>query len=245
MGILRATDIQPEGATTALTLGASGDSVTVASTQLRANTFKDAGGNTLWTSNGSGNLSSVNSSLAGGGYVFISSQTITTAVNEVVFTTGIDSTYDEYVFIVTDIHVANNAASIFWNMSINGGGAYDGANRTALAWVSYNNAGSATQGLAYQASQDLGSTTGDLYIIHEQENGADANGCGICRLYQPSNTTFMTQFEVRTASLNYNNRIQDWHTAGYVMTTTPVDAVQFKCSSGNMDNGTFQLYGVA
>ena len=67
MAKLRATNIDPKSATT-LTLGASGDTVTVASTEIRSNTFKDAGGNTLWTSDGSGTLSSVNSGLAGGGW---------------------------------------------------------------------------------------------------------------------------------------------------------------------------------
>ena len=49
---------------TALNLGASGDAVTLpAGVTLKTNTIKDSGGNTIFTSNGSGTLSSVNSSL--------------------------------------------------------------------------------------------------------------------------------------------------------------------------------------
>ena len=75
MAKLRATNIDPKTATT-LTLGATGDSVTFASTETRANTFKDAGGNTLFTSDGAGNLSGVNEALSGGGWKKLASYTI-------------------------------------------------------------------------------------------------------------------------------------------------------------------------
>ena len=63
MGTLRAKTIEPATGST-LTLGASGDTVTVSSDSIKVNTFKDAGGNTLFTSDGAGTLSSVNSGLA-------------------------------------------------------------------------------------------------------------------------------------------------------------------------------------
>ena len=71
MAKLRATNIDPKTGTN-LTLGATGDSVTFASTEVRANTVKDAGGNNLFTSDGSGTLSNVNSALSGGGWTKIS-----------------------------------------------------------------------------------------------------------------------------------------------------------------------------
>ena len=48
---LNVNTIEPAGAT--LTIGADGDSVVVGGNDIRANTYKDAGGNTLFTSNGS------------------------------------------------------------------------------------------------------------------------------------------------------------------------------------------------
>ena len=76
MSILRVATIEPEGATTTLTLGASGDTVTSSVDSIKANTFKDAGGNTLWTSDGAGTVSSVNSAMSGGGVTFISETTV-------------------------------------------------------------------------------------------------------------------------------------------------------------------------
>ena len=74
MAKLYVDTIEPEGATTTLTLGASGDTVTSSADSIKVNTFKDAGGNTLFTSDGAGTLSSVNSAIAGS-MIFISSQT--------------------------------------------------------------------------------------------------------------------------------------------------------------------------
>ena len=87
MAKLRATNIDPKTATT-LTLGATGDSVTFASTETRANTFKDAGGNTLFTSDGAGNLSGVNEALSGGGWKKLASYTIADGTTSVFYAGG-------------------------------------------------------------------------------------------------------------------------------------------------------------
>ena len=66
MSTLETRKIEPLSGTT-VTLGASGDAVTMpAGVTVKTNTVKDAGGNTIWTSDGSGTLSSVNSSLQAG-----------------------------------------------------------------------------------------------------------------------------------------------------------------------------------
>ena len=51
MTTLNVNTITPSGST--LTLGAAGDTVVVAD-DVKVNTVKDAGGNTLWVSDGSG-----------------------------------------------------------------------------------------------------------------------------------------------------------------------------------------------
>ena len=73
MSILEAKKIEPATGTT-VTLGAAGETVASSASQLKTNTIKDAGANTILTSDGSGTLSSVNSAL-GSTMVFISSQT--------------------------------------------------------------------------------------------------------------------------------------------------------------------------
>ena len=81
---LNVNTIEPAGST--LTLGASGDTI-VATDSVNVNTVKDAGGNTLWVSNGSGTLSSVSSGF-GDSLKLISSQTVTDQAS-ISFTSGL------------------------------------------------------------------------------------------------------------------------------------------------------------
>ena len=83
MSSLEAKKIAPATGTT-VTLGAAGDTVDVSATALKTNTVKDAGGNTIFTSDGSGTITSINSGFKGG-LTFISSQTAT-GVSSVDFT---------------------------------------------------------------------------------------------------------------------------------------------------------------
>ena len=62
MTTLNVNTIKPAGAT--LTLGESGDSVVFAD-DVKCNLVKDVGANTLWSSNGSGVLSSVKAGIGG------------------------------------------------------------------------------------------------------------------------------------------------------------------------------------
>ena len=106
MAKLRSSNIEPSTGTT-LTLGASGDSVAVSSDSIKANTWQDTGGNSLFVSNGSGVLSNVNSGLAGGGYTLL--QTVDIADADYVYiTSDIDSTYKHYMFVFNNMYCSSN-----------------------------------------------------------------------------------------------------------------------------------------
>jgi len=108
MGTLKSNVIEPATGTN-LSLGASGDVIDVTSDTLQLNTWKDSGGNTLFTSDGSGTLSSINSALdIGGGPNLIQSQTASSSA-AISFTSGIDSTYDKYMFVFVNINPATNS----------------------------------------------------------------------------------------------------------------------------------------
>ena len=77
-------------------VGKSGQNLVVTADSLKANVAKDAGANALFTSDGSGNISGLNSGF-GSAQTLIQSQTFTDQAT-VSFTSGIDSTYKEYVF---------------------------------------------------------------------------------------------------------------------------------------------------
>lgn len=114
MAKLYVDTIEPEGATTNLAIGESGQNIIVTGNDIRANVLQDAGGNAIFTSNGSGTLSGVNSGF-GDALVLIATQTADDSAS-LSFTSGIDSTYDEYIFMYFNIQPATNNA--FFSISV-------------------------------------------------------------------------------------------------------------------------------
>ena len=63
-------------------------------------------------------------------------------------------------------------------------------------------------------------------------------------MFNPSSTTFVKHFIARTNVYLHADYSQDTFTAGYFNTTSAIDEIQFKMSSGNIDAGDICLYGI-
>ena len=74
-------------------------------------------------------------------------------------------------------------------------------------------------------------------------NGTNLINNGTLQLFNPSSTTFVKHWMSRASRMNNTNFIEHLH-AGYVNSTSAVDALQFKMSSGNIDSGKIKLYGI-
>ena len=245
MSILRTKTIEPATGTT-LTLGASGDTVASSADSIKANTFKDAGGNTLWTSNGSGTLSSINSGIGPTGPVLISTNTITGAVTESTFTSGIDTTYDIYMFAFINMGISYNSSQIVFEASTDGGSSW-GITKTTTVFLTYHNEANTTQSLTYQANQDVANATTAQSISYGQGGNAGESLCGFMYLYGPSNTTFAKHFIVTTQFFcDFNsNQSNSWWGSGYFNTASAINAIKFDTAQGDINAGTIAMYGIA
>ena len=244
MAKLRSSNIEPSTATT-LALGASSDSILISSDSLKANTWQDLGGNSLFVSDGSGSMSNINSGLKGGGYTLISTHsTIATSVSSIAITSGIDSTYDEYAFVITDFHPSNDGIALQIEFSTNGGSSY-GISKMTTSWKAHQvEAGGST--LAYSPDWDRENSTSPAYVTTaEVGNQNKESASGIFRLFTPSNTTYVKQFFGRMNEVMSNPGSVDYFKAGWVDTTSAIDAVQFTPSAGTIDNVVIQMYGVS
>jgi len=242
MGTLRTKTIEPATGST-LTLGASGDTVTVSSDSIKVNTFKDAGGNTLFTSDGAGTLSSVNSAFTGNGPVLISTATASGAAN-VSITSGIDGTYDEYMLVFTDIHpVYQNQQYLLFNGSTDGGSNYNVTKTTTVHFAEHSEADGVVSG--YLPNQDLLQSTAFQQLTLQVGTASDVSAAGILHIFRPSSTTYAKHFYSRFASYYETGGVgaNDVHVAGYFNTTSAVNALQFKVDVGNFD-GVIQMYGI-
>ena len=154
-----------------------------------------------------------------------------------------DGTYKQYVFKFIDIHLGSNDQDITFNVSIDSGSNYNVA-KTTTHFQAYNNETNGVEGLAYSGGGDLAQGTG--FAVLGEDFGADNDqaSSGIMTLFDPSSTTFVKHFTVQFSQAHQADYNQNIFTAGYANTTSAVNAIQFKISSGNIDSGTIKMYGI-
>ena len=177
-----------------------------------------------------------------GNLVFISRSTASSS-SSLSITSGIDSTYKEYIFMFNNIHPSTDDSNFQFNLSADSGSNYNVTKTTTYFYASHNEGGSSTA-LSYYAAQDLAQGTGFQNLFTGVGTDNDQSGSGYLHLFNPSSTTFVKHFIARFQHYMYVDFSQEYYTAGYGNTTSAVDAVQFKMSSGNIDSGTIDMYGV-
>ena len=155
----------------------------------------------------------------------------------------LDNTYKEYLFTFKNIHPATDQAQFSFNMSIDSGSNYN-VTKTTTYFRGFHTEDDGTTSLAYQDGDDLAQSTGFQFLTGYLGNGNDESSSGTLHLFNPSSTTFVKNFISRNSEYIFNNSIRDSFIAGYGNTTSAVNAVQFKMSSGNIDAGTIKMYGV-
>ena len=180
-----------------------------------------------------------------GSLTLISTQTASGS-SSLSFTSGIDSTYKEYLFKFINIHPSANSDFAF-NMSIDGGSNYN-ATKTTTFFNAYHYEDGSASALAYQTGDDLAQGTGYQVLMAFGDLGinADDSLSGHLHLFEPSSTTFVKHFISTTVSVNNEAApyINNDFIAGYGNTTSAVNALDFKMLSGNIDSGVIKLYGI-
>ena len=182
------------------------------------------------------------SGLSGGALNLISTQTASSS-STISFTSGIDDTYDEYVFKFYDIHPATNNVGFSVNFR-DGGTNYD-ATKTTTAFRAYNAENSEGAALEYETGRDLAQSTSAQKLTTSTGNDNDKSVSGYLHLFNPSSTTFIKHFIGQVSTLSSDNYNYNNFTAGYCNVTAAIDGVQFSMSSGNIDSGVIKLYGIS
>ena len=187
------------------------------------------------------NITSLPASVSGGGLTLVSSQTASASAS---LEFSMDSTYDSYVFKFIDIHPATDNVTFQFNMSTDGGSNYNVAKTTTFFRALHEESdGSAT--LGYRTGDDLAQGTSGQDLIASIGNGNDESGSGSLQIFNPSSAVFVKHFIGTTSSYwQANGELNDF-IAGYGNTTSPVNAIQFFMTSGNIDAGIIKMYGVA
>ena len=193
--------------------------------------------------NSMSNITALPSGVGAQSMILLATETASSSAT-ISFTSGIDSTYKEYQIHFMDVHPQSGSRLAFQfdtgtNTSYN-------QTITSTSFAARHDEGDTGGDLGYQTGDDLAQSTSfqRLSVGGTVETDADASATGIIHIYDPSNTTFVKHF-IATMQIYHNDQAShNSFVAGYVNTTTAITRVQFKYESGNIDAGTFKLYGV-
>jgi hypothetical protein len=177
----------------------------------------------------------------GDGITLISSQTASASAN-ISFTSGIDSTYKAYKFVIVNFNPVNDSVEFKFQGSTDGGSNYN-VTITSTAFYAYHDEAGTDTLLNYNTAGDLAQSTSFKQIIDTTGNGADESGSATFTLFNPSSTTYVKHFMGVENHLFTNDYSINAFFAGYFNTTSAINAIRFQAASGNFD-GTIYMYGI-
>ena len=183
-------------------------------------------------------------SISGGGLNLISTQTASSSAT-ISFTSGLDSTYKEYIFKFYNIHPQTNTTKLQINASADSGSNYN-VTKTTNYFQAYHTESDSATALQYYANRDLAQST-SAQQLKDIGNTNDDSASGTLHLFNPSSETFVKHFfsTFTGATGESTQNLHNSFVGGYFNTTSAIDAIQFSMSSGNIDAGTIKLYGVS
>ena len=155
----------------------------------------------------------------------------------------LSSTYPIYLFKFINIHPGTTDKQFTFNLSVDTGSNYN-VTKTTSAFEAFHEEDDGSPNVTYNTSRDLAQGTG--YQVFNDTFGSVENDHslnGELWLFSPSSTTYVKHFMI-TNNQNAGGYSRNFYIAGYGNTTSAVDAVQFKMTSGNIDAGTIKLYGI-
>ena len=224
-----------------LTLGASGDTVTVAADSVIIDKVQDKGGNTLWDYS-TGEFVSPKIEFASQNLKHLMTATATGA-SSVSFASMIDSTYDVYIWKFININPATNSSLLRFQVNAVGKSGFD-ETITSSFFRAYHAEADNSSGVSYQDSYGLHNTTGYCTITRDTGNEADECCSGELRLFRPSNTTYVKHFYSTFVTNTSDDQVHNTYVAGYINTTEAINQIDFKMDNSSLYDGIIKMYGL-
>ena len=187
-------------------------------------------------------ITSLPATIPAGALTLISTQTASSSTS-ISFTSGIDSTYDSYIFKFINMHPATDNVEFRFNSSTDSGSNYN-VTKTTTHFISQHNESDSEATLEYRAAGDLAQSTSDQTLTVGVGNDNDQCVSGTLHIFNPASTTFVKHFIASVNVYQASNYSVNSFVAGYFNTTSAVNAIKFIMSSGNIDSGTIKLYGI-
>ena len=180
-----------------------------------------------------------------GSLTLIQKQTASSSAS-ISFTSGIDSTYKEYIFYFNNIHPQTDAVYFQFQVDTGTNTNYNQP-ITSTQFQAYHTESGSGSGLGYTSADDQANGTAFQRLQQFIDNDNDNSVAGFLHIFNPSSSVFVKHFIGRLHTQQssggqvYQNEM---YPAGYINTTTAITRVQFKMSSGDIDSGDILLFGL-
>ena len=175
-------------------------------------------------------------SASGGAYTFISSTALDAATITV---SGLDTTYDYYKVVLSDIHVdtEHGGSQITWVRAVQGG--------SAVTSSDYEYAMTSMQSNSTNCNA-IQSTAATYFVIANNGTSlptAEVNDINL-EIFHPGSTTWLNALWQKVG-YTHDNRVEINYGAGQLTLAAATTALQFGLASGSFDGGYVRLYGLA
>ena len=187
------------------------------------------------------NNGTLDSAIPTGDMTLLATQTASASAT-IDFTSGIDSTYDSYVFKFINIHPATDSTKFTCQFDTGTNTNYNLTVNSTFFRAAQDE--SATTDFGYKTAEDQKLGTAFQTLCGTIGNASDESCSGELLFYNPSSDTFVKHFIARVHGYTNNDYAIDDFASGYVNTTTAITRVRFKFASGNIDAGIIKLYGI-
>ena len=158
-------------------------------------------------------------------------------------TTSMTSSYDEYMFVLVNMHPATDQVDFGFQVNVDGQSGYNETITSTMFNTEHDEADQYT-GLSYNTGLDQAQGTAYQQLSFNTGNDNDQSMAGILHIFSPASTTYVTHFYSRCSHVHALDYMHEIYTAGYINATGAITDISFKFESGNIDSGVIQIYGI-
>lgn len=176
----------------------------------------------------------------GGSWVYLSAVTASNSTTVDVETT-FDSTYDEYVVVITGYRASVASGDLRARLKI--GGAYDTASNYVYR-ANHSDSSNATFSNAVNASVGAKAAFIPVCSGNSATNAAGFALSAMVFISNPASTSLVKSIQAVGRAINSAGQIVQIDSFGYNTGTAAMTGIRFYDWSGNLASGTFRLYGI-
>jgi len=148
------------------------------------------------------------------------------------------------MFVFNNIHPATDNVSFQFNGSTDGGSNYN-VIKTSTAFTAYHEEADGSASLQFDTGRQLAQSTSYQNLNQNIGNDSDQSFSGTLTIFNPSSSTFVKHYISNINGYHSGDLSINWLISGYFNSTSSLNAVDFKFTSGNIDAGTISLFGIA